>query len=638
MTRETNLFTRRAAQQICSRIAENKRVRRSLPVWGRVHVDRLLPFLCVYRRPAGREDPGTSGFAAAEASYVLGSGHRKVQAGFTELVREIGRTISGEFGSCLVLEIWSGGDNNGAEPVTISSLEPGFRFFVQKGTDVTGFVNRFNEILSRVRVAGSHADVGVVPSARVSPPRLPPILSREDAAEVGCHLFGLEVAPVYRDPATGEIFDGVYRQMRQRLTVALRRIFYEYARAHTTHRPPHFHALGRRATVKAVWEADRILTGVSDSFDFLLQLTPVNAEEAWNKFRRFRYDRVPRFHYRPLRVEPVTLKRRLYRAPVERIEDPALGQIFREKVDELDRQITLLKDRNSSRFVHESEQLFGGVEDSLFDLAVEILERTPPRSRDEALKDALDAEAFAARAREEIAHYRAALPGLDARVEVRRDVSTLMVSRGSLLVAASARVPASRVEALIQHEVGTHVLTYHNGRAQRLGLLSTGLAGYDALQEGLAVLSEYLVGGLSRPRLRLLAARVVAARGMLDGASFIDVYRVLASEHGFAGQVAFNVAMRTFRGGGLTKDAVYLRGLEKILRYLAKGGDLGPLYVGKIGAEHIPVVKELLWRKVLEQPPLEPRYLGAPATGERLARLKAGMTVMDLVENGRRRR
>ena len=36
------------------------------------------------------------------------------------------------------------------------------------------------------------------------------------------------------------------------------------------------------------------------------------------------------------------------------------------------------------------------------------------------------------------------------------------------------------------------------------GSCPTGLTGYDTLQEGLAVLSEYLVGGLSRPRLRLL--------------------------------------------------------------------------------------------------------------------------------------
>ncbi len=95
-----------------------------------------------------------------------------------------------------------------------------------------------------------------------------------------------------------------------------------------------------------------------------------------------------------------------------------------------------------------------------------------------------------------------------------------MVSQGNLLIGTHTKIPLSRVEALIQHEVGTHVLTYLNGRAQPFRQLYIGLAGYEELQEGLAVLSEYMVDGLSRPRLRLLAARVVAARHMIAGGIF----------------------------------------------------------------------------------------------------------------------
>jgi uncharacterized protein (TIGR02421 family) len=330
-------------------------------------------------------------------------------------------------------------------------------------------------------------------------------------------------------------------------------------------------------------------------------------------------------------AEPVMLKRNLFKAPVERVEDPALGQILREKIDDLDRQITMLQDRNTSRFLHESIQLFGGVEDELFDLAVEILERVPSRSRDESSKGQLTPQQFAQRAAEEIEEFRRQHPEITADVQVRSDVTGLMVSQGNLLVGAGMRVPPSRVEALIQHEVGTHVLTYHNGRAQPFRQLYSGLAGYDALQEGLAVLTEYLVGGLSRPRLRLLAARVVAARRLIEGASFIDTYRELDRNYDFARRAAFIVAMRTYRGGGLTKDAVYLRGLCQILEYLGKGGELEPLFVGKIAAQHIPIVRELLWRNVLKQPPLVPRYMGRPDVAARLDQLRSGMSVMDLI-------
>ena len=78
--------------------------------------------------------------------------------------------------------------------------------------------------------------------------------------------------------------------------------------------------------------------------------------------------------------------------------------------------------------------------------------------------------------------------------------------------------------ALLQHEIGTHVLTYYNGKGQPFRQLYAGLSGYEALQEGIAVLSEYLVGGLCGNRLRLLAARVVAVRAMLDGIRLRGVF------------------------------------------------------------------------------------------------------------------
>jgi uncharacterized protein (TIGR02421 family) len=292
----------------------------------------------------------------------------------------------------------------------------------------------------------------------------------------------------------------------------------------------------------------------------------------------------------------------------------------------------MLQDRNTGRFLHESIQLYGGVEDDLHTLALNILERIRPRSREIASPGVVSAESFAKRAREEIAYLRSKYREVNAKVEIRSDVTGLLVSRGNLLVSSHSRIPASRVEALVQHEVGTHILTYYNGRAQKFHLLHTGLAGYDPLQEGLAVLSEYLVGGLSRPRLRLLAGRVVAARSVLDGATFIETFRQLRNTHGFASRIAYTVTLRIHRGGGLTKDAVYLRGLRQILDYIADGGSLEPLFTGKIAIQHIPIVNELRWRGVLVPPPLAPRYINQTDSLLRLERLRKGMSVVDLLE------
>jgi uncharacterized protein (TIGR02421 family) len=388
--------------------------------------------------------------------------------------------------------------------------------------------------------------------------------------------------------------------------------------------------------VKAVWEVDRKLAEVSNAFDLLLQVTPTNTDEAWTEFRRRRFEVAPEFSSRPLKVDPTLAKRELFQIPIERIEDPTLAQLFRDQQVSLDRKLTLLADRGGSQFLYGSLQLYGRVDEPLLNLAHQILNRVPSRSRDESPRGAADAKAFAARATEEIEHYRSLHPAVRGTVEVRTDLAGMMVSRGNLLIGVRTKVPRSRVEALIAHEVGTHIVTYVNGRAQPFRQLSIGLPGYDELQEGIAVLSEYLVGGLSRPRLRLLAARVLAAHRMVEGADFVEVFRELDRAHDFAQRTAFNIAMRVFRGGGLTKDLVYLRGLVGVLAYLRDGGALEPLLVGKLGPDHVPIIKELQWRKVLVPPPLRPRYLDDPGAVRRLAGLRQGVSVLDLVKRGQR--
>jgi uncharacterized protein (TIGR02421 family) len=242
------------------------------------------------------------------------------------------------------------------------------------------------------------------------------------------------------------------------------------------------------------------------------------------------------------------------------------------------------------------------------------------------------AEKFAKRAQAEFEFFRQQYPEMAAKVEIRDDIVGLMVVSGNLLISRDVNIPESRVEALIQHEVGTHVLTYYNGKSQPFRQLYCGLAGYEELQEGIAVLAEYLVGGLSGPRLRLLAGRVIASFLMIKNASFIETFRELNRTYGFNQRTAFIITLRTYRGGGLTKDAVYLRGLVRLLDYLREGGDLNTLLVGKIALEQVPVIQELLWRSVLHPPPLRPSYLLNEKMSEKISILRNNKSVLDLLK------
>ena len=517
-----------------------------------------------------------------------------------------------------------------------AALKPGFRIVATRGASQDSVTNSLESSLARVRLGKSTARVVKTWAGKACAEAMRPLMTAAAAKRLGCLVYGLEIAPVYRSPVSGDVFPGVLRQLRRGLSIALRRVFFDFARAHTTHRPAHYHALGRRAVVKAVWQVDAILADACEQFDFLLQISPVNTEQAWRDFKRHKYDRTPTFHYRPIPADPMELKRRLYKAPVERIEDPALGMVFREKVYEVDRQITMLQDMGTPRCLSESLQLYGGVEEGLRQEALTILETIPPRSSERAPKACVGPEQVAQLARQEVKRLATQDPSLAPAIEIRDDVAGLLVSQGNLLIGADLRVPQSRLAALVQHEVGTHIVTYHNGRQQPFRQLYTGLAGYDELQEGIAVLSEYLVGGLSRPRIRVLAARVLAVDCLLDGASFVETYRVLVDRYGLQTRTAFSVTTRVFRGGGFTKDAIYLRGVQQAFEFLRQNGDLKELLVGKIGIGHVPIVRELRLRGILKAPAILPGYMTNPETDTKLEQLRQMTSLLDLVKRGRR--
>ncbi|MBC7173932.1 MAG: DUF1704 domain-containing protein, partial [Polyangiaceae bacterium] len=404
----------------------------------------------------------------------------------------------------------------------------------------------------------------------------PPLLDAATLRRLGCALVGLELPAVFR----GE--EGIYplllRDLHRSFTHALRRGLAEFLRAHTSQPVAHFLSLGPRCLNEVAADVDRSLARVDRAYDFLLQVTPVNARAARARFFDGGCDRAPSLLYRPCPVDPDLVKRTLFDLPIERVDDPVVGELFLEKRDELSRKLTMLRDVGSRSFLYGGLALWGEVDDALLAAARELLRDHPPRRG--RSRPSVPAKAIARRARAEIEHYRALVPGMRARVELRDDVVGFTVSKGNLLIADDATLPDNRVAAILAHEVGTHIVTYVNGRQQRFQLLAMGLVGYDELQEGLAVLAEYFVGGLTMSRLRLLAGRVVGARAMTEGASFVDTYRVLSLSHDFSPEEAFGITLRLFRGGGLVKDAIYLRGLLFVLEYLRRGGEIEPLYVG----------------------------------------------------------
>lgn len=358
---------------------------------------------------------------------------------------------------------------------------------------------------------------------------------------------------------------------------------------------------------------DHALAQMSRSMRFLLDVTPVNADEVKAEFVAGRVAE-PRFVYRDLEADQEVLKQVVTNIDVSRVEDATLASLLRGKHRELLLQIDMLMARGSETFRQLSTELYGGASPRLREQAESVLADVPtPETKGETLT----ADEFLALAQTEIDHYSALDPEIDIHAEVRDDVNGVVVSGNTLLIDPDSRVQRVRADALLQHEVGTHLVTQVNGSAQPIQVLGTGLAGYDETQEGLAVLAEIGSGGLTPFRLRQLAARVVTVHRMTGGASFVEAWQGLV-DAGFPEASAFTTTMRAYRSGGLTKDAIYLRGLVDLLAHLRGGGTLDHLWLGKFSLDDLPLIESLDEADVLNPPRVLPRWLDDPVAAERL--------------------
>jgi uncharacterized protein (TIGR02421 family) len=619
--RHVDALTAREIESIRSSIRQDRCVRLSLPKWGWLYIDRKLPFLFLHRSPAEQRSFGTELLTLSEASALVIpddpdqlDAHRLLYDTLVEELTEDDRFLVVELSSGEVTDVEKPG-----RPVPVVRIE-----IVADLDADRELVRSLSEALELIEVLDQRAKVVCSPKRAGD--------SDWTERRSGIRKLGLVIEPVWVNPETREPFPIVLRDFRDGLSTALKKGAWFFCRNETSREVVHYEELGRHEVLEEDWLVDRELSRIAARFEFLLDITPVNPRAAYRELRESGWTKSPEFHYRRLTFDPEVAKGELYRIPLDEVEDATLHYLFREKRAELARTLSMLEQRNTPDFLYSSLQHYGSVTDELLDQALAMLRLLPAgRMKSRKGTGGVDAEGFAKLARAELASYREHFAGLTSAVEIRPEITSLMVSGGNLYVPIDLYIPEGRIQALLHHEVGTHVVTWGNGKSQRLAQLHTGFAGYDELQEGLAVLAEYFVGELSDARMRLLAGRVVAVRRLIEGAGFLEIFHELR-DHEFTAQQAFTITMRVCRSGGLTKDAVYLRGLVRILDYLGRGGDLDLLFTGKITEAHVGLVRELIRRRILQRPPLRPRYLDFPQAKSRLETIREGATVLDLIE------
>jgi uncharacterized protein (TIGR02421 family) len=163
------------------------------------------------------------------------------------------------------------------------------------------------------------------------------------------------------------------------------------------------------------------------------------------------------------------------------------------------------------------------------------------------------------------------------------------------------------VNALVHHELGVHIVTTVNARKQPLKVFSLGLPGNTFTQEGIAIFNEYRHGCMNLKRLQQLSLRVFAVEMMTKGHCFRHVYQRLTEEFKLSADDAFSICIRVFRGGGFTKDYLYLSGFRDILA-LSKKRNIDNLYIGKTGLRYLDTIDSLVDRNILVKPENLPKF------------------------------
>ena len=106
---------------------------------------------------------------------------------------------------------------------------------------------------------------------------------------------------------------------------------------------------------------------------------------------------------------------------------------------------------------------------------------------------------------------------------------------------------------------------------------------------------------------------------------------MLTRDIGYSPRGAWGITLRVQQAGGFTRDFIYLRGLVELLALLRGGADLELLYLGKIAQKHLPIIEELRYRGILRAPPLMPRVLDDAAAAERLAAVRGGIPLLEMI-------
>lgn len=343
---------------------------------------------------------------------------------------------------------------------------------------------------------------------------------------------------------------------------------------------------------KALFEIDHYIDALVKKIELLSYVNPVNIEEEKQKFFASKYLSDPTFKYPTIDFDKFKLHRKFFSQPIEQIEDDRLKDLYEEVIYSYSGLIQCIETIGEGRkFYYNSLHAFGTPTEQDVENAKFILHFDSEDENDDAFKpkySCFEAEKM----------FREYGKKYDFTFDIKHSstmgaIAMVLNNIKALVINSNHTFSDNEMNVLTNHEIGVHMVTTMNGLLQPLKIFSHGLPNNEETQEGLAVFSEYMSGNLTIKRLKELAYRVIAVDSLAKGYPFSKTFRLLHNNYDLEREEAFYITVRAHRGGGYTKDYLYLTGLKKVYDFYRGGNDLDLLLTGKVSLEYCKEIEYL---------------------------------------------
>jgi uncharacterized protein (TIGR02421 family) len=353
------------------------------------------------------------------------------------------------------------------------------------------------------------------------------------------------------------------------------------------------HSEDVKKTNPNLFRIDNQLNNLVQKIELLNYVNPINIEQEKRNFFGSKYNVNPVFKYRKIDFNAHKLQQELFSQEIYSIIDDTSRAFYQDVIYDYSGLIQCIETIGQGRkFYYNALKSFGTPTQKDVENAQFILHFNDDEFNEDMLPIYSVDEASD--------YFREFIKNFNFNLNIKYSTkisAAAMVQNNTqtLLLKKNHRFSANQLKVLANHEIGVHLVTTYNGMEQELKIFHNGFPNNVETQEGLAVFSEYMSGCLSLHRLKELSYRVMAADSLRKGFNFCDTFDLLHNQYKLNREESYNISLRAHRGGGFTKDYMYLTGLKKVYDYFKAGNDLNKLLSGKVSIENVEIVEK--WQR-----------------------------------------